>query len=61
MGLKILNLVREHALDVVFFIGVAVFSFGFWLAWRPLGFIVSGLVIAAFSFFADYRRSRSDR
>jgi hypothetical protein len=27
-------------------IGIGVFSFGFWLAWHPLGFIVGGLAVS---------------
>lgn len=27
--------------------GIAAISYGFWLAWRPLGFIVGGLALSA--------------
>jgi len=29
--------------------GIAVFSYGFWLAWHPLGFIAAGASISAVS------------
>ncbi len=33
--------------DAAMLLGVGAVSFGFWLAWRPLGFIVGGLALAA--------------
>lgn len=33
--------------DAAALLGLAAFSYGFWLAWRPLGFIVGGLALSA--------------
>jgi hypothetical protein len=33
--------------DLIFLVGLGALSYGFWLAWRPLGFIVGGIVLAA--------------
>lgn len=64
MGIKLLGfarkLVADHALDALFLAGSAVFVYGFWLAWRPLGFIVAGFIVAGFSFFLGYGRPRGD-
>ena len=40
--------------------GVAVFSFGFWLAWHPLGFIVGGLAVSTLGVLLG-RNKRSAR
>ena len=47
---------QRMQMDLAFLAGCAVFIFGLWLAWRPLGFIVGGIVLAAVAFFAGYRR-----
>jgi hypothetical protein len=47
---------QRAGLDVAFLAGCAVCAFGLWLAWRPLGFIVGGIAIAAVAFFAGYQR-----
>ena len=44
--------------DLVFLIGCAVFVYGLSLAWRPLGFIVGGLIVASGAFFKGYWASR---
>lgn len=44
------------ALDLTFLAGCTLFVFGVWMAWRPLGFIIGGIVIAAVAFFAGYKR-----
>jgi len=49
------NPLQKLCLDLAFLVGCAVFVYGLWLAWRPLGFIVGGIVLAAFSFFSAYR------
>lgn len=33
--------------DAESLIGFAVVSYGFWLAWHPLGFIIGGLALSA--------------
>jgi hypothetical protein len=33
--------------DLVVIAGLAAMSYGFWLAWPPLGFILGGLLAAA--------------
>jgi hypothetical protein len=38
--------------------GIGVSSFGFWLAWHPLGFIVGGLMISAVGILLG-RRART--
>jgi hypothetical protein len=60
MGLTITKRMKRLILDVSFLFGCAIFVYGLWLAWRPLGFIVGGLVIAAVAFFAGYQRLRSE-
>lgn len=35
--------------------GIAFFSYGFWLAWHPLGFIFFGLSLAAIGFMLGRR------
>ncbi len=46
---------QKLCFDLAFLVGCAIFVYGLWLAWRPLGFIVGGIVLAAFSFFSAYR------
>lgn len=41
--------------------GVGLFSFGFWLAWHPLGFIMGGLAVAAVGILLGRRAPRSIR
>jgi hypothetical protein len=48
---------RQLTWDLVFVLGAAVFVYGLSLAWRPLGFIVGGLIISALAFFIGYRRN----
>ena len=48
---------RQLIWDMVFVLGAAVFVYGLSLAWRPLGFMVGGLVISAIAFFIGYRRN----
>jgi hypothetical protein len=59
MAVKFFSVVRvllgEYSLDVVFLLGTAIAAYGFWLAWRPLGFIIGGLFLAAFAYFTGYR------
>jgi hypothetical protein len=33
--------------DIQVMLGLVGFSYGFWLAWRPLGFIVGGVALFA--------------
>ena len=48
------------AMDLTFLVGCAVFVFGLWLAWHPLGFIVGGVVVAAVAFFVGYQRLENE-
>jgi uncharacterized membrane protein YiaA len=43
------------------FFGIDVFSFGFWLAWPPLGFITGGLSLAALGVLLGRRTSARRR
>lgn len=43
-------------LDGILASGSCVFSYGFWLAWHPLGFIVQGALLSAFAVFCSYGR-----
>lgn len=47
------------AWDLLLLCGLAVFVFGVGLAWRPLGFIVGGLVLAAVALLGGYRRQEN--
>ena len=41
--------------------GIALFSFGFWLAWHPLGFIMGGLSASAVGVLLGRRVQRPAR
>lgn len=43
--------------DMVLLLGVAALVYGCWLAWRPLGYIVGGLMLAAIGIFLDRNRA----
>lgn len=47
--------------DVLLFAGFLCLVYGLWMAWRPLGFIVGGLLLGAAAFFFDYNASRGKR
>lgn len=38
--------------------GAAAFVYGLWLAWRPLGWTVAGLLVGAACFLSGYDRER---
>lgn len=40
--------------DAIVVLGVAAVAYGFWRAWRPLGFIIGGLFAAAAAFLFGY-------
>lgn len=40
--------------------GLAIFVYGLWLTWRPLGWIVGGLLLAAGAFFFHYNGLRDE-
>ena len=42
-------------------LGIFIFSFGFWLAWHPLGYITGGLSIAALGVLLGRRVQHSSR
>lgn len=56
MDRNVTKRMQRLLMDLAFLAGCAVFVYGLWLAWHPLGFIVCGVVIAAVAFFAGYRR-----
>lgn len=56
MGIEKRNTVRQLVWDLVFVIGALVFVCGLSMAWRPLGFIVGGMIISAIAFLVGYRR-----
>jgi hypothetical protein len=58
MGLKTKLLFVKLAWDVLFLAGCGAFVYGLGLAWRPLGFIMGGVVTAAGAFFQGYWASR---
>jgi hypothetical protein len=45
---KLIVLLKSVAADVVVLAGLAALAYGFWQAWRPLGFIVVGLTMIFF-------------
>lgn len=49
------------ACDVVLFVGFLSLVYGLWMAWRPLGFIVGGLLLGAAAFFFHYDAARGKR
>ena len=52
---------KEAAFDLAIVAGMGIFDYGLWLAWRPLGFIVGGLSLAAFGMFMGYDRQAMRR
>lgn len=46
---------QKLSCDLLFLFGCGFFVYGLGLAWRPLGFIVGGGVLAAIAFFAGYQ------
>lgn len=53
--------VVKFAADVVLVIASAVFVYGLCLAWRPLGFIVGGLLCAIAALFVGYSNGNFGR
>lgn len=51
-----MKIVHEILLLLVELGGLAVLSYGCWLAWSPAGFIVPGLILVSLSVIADLRR-----
>jgi hypothetical protein len=51
---------KVYVYDLELLIGCALIAYGCWLAWRPLGFIVGGLMLALTGFFLGYQR-KGDR
>ncbi len=47
--------------DGLLLIGLCIFIVGLSMAWRPLGFIVGGLILAAVAFFFGYGAARFRR
>lgn len=54
-------LIFEWFLDLLFFIGAALFAYGFWLAWHPLGFIFGGMIVAVFAFLTAQKSLQRNR
>jgi hypothetical protein len=46
---------------VAVILGIVIASFGFWLAWRPLGFIAGGMASSAVGVLLGRRAQRSAR
>ncbi len=40
--------------DAIVIVGLLCFVYGIWLAWKPLGYMVSGVLLAAAAFFIHY-------
>jgi hypothetical protein len=53
---KVQKKLRELAFDALVLTGAAIFAYGLWLAWHPLGFIVGGLMLGAAGIFFGYDR-----
>lgn len=47
--------------NLCFTAGAGVFSFGMWLAWRPLGWIVLGLLLAVLGYGGGFEQARKGR
>jgi hypothetical protein len=47
--------------DLALLVGFLGMSYGFWLAWRPLGFILGGLSLVAFSILTERGSTASRR
>ena len=60
MALTFKKRLQKLSCDVSFLIGCAIFVYGLWLAWRPLGFIVGGIVVAAVAFSVGYQREKGE-
>lgn len=58
MGVKSKLLLTKLGWDVIFLAGCGAFVYGLGQAWRPLGFIVGGIIVAAGAFFQGYWASR---
>lgn len=49
------------AWDALLVAGAGIFVYGLGLAWRPLGFIVAGLLLGAAAFLSGYGIARGRR
>jgi hypothetical protein len=58
---KRLRLIPDLASDLAVLAGAALFSYGAWLAWHPLGFMVGGLLLSSVAFLYGYRRQGTSR
>jgi hypothetical protein len=47
--------------DAVLLLGGVMLAYGFWLAWRPLGYMMGGLMLAAIGLFLDRNRAIKSR
>ena len=47
--------------QLLFAAGAAVLAFGLWLAWKPLGFIVGGLIVALTGFGGWFESRKAGR
>jgi hypothetical protein len=48
------------AIDLGETTGLAVFVYGLWLAWHPLGIIIGGLILALICILVGYGRYRRE-
>lgn len=56
MGLKTLQSLLKLGIDLLFLAGLLLCAYGCWLWFHPLGFMVGGILIAAFAFLLGYQR-----
>lgn len=47
--------------DLALLAGLGLLSYGCWLAWHPLGFIVAGVLVGAAAFLSGYQPKRGNR
>jgi len=53
---RLVRSVHNHVPDGVFIAGSGLTSYGFWMAWPPLGFIVGGLAVIFLAFAIESTR-----
>lgn len=44
---------KDIMVIIAILVGIIGIGFGFYLAWEPLGYIMSGMLIIAFAYYAD--------
>jgi hypothetical protein len=61
MAARIASAARAIAPVILELCALAALSYGCWLAWKPLGFIVPGAIVLTLSIYADVRSSGAVR